>query len=422
MRGHLIMSEKERIRKVILSQVQERRMSLVEASERLRISYRQTKRIWKRYRNCGDKGLVHRSRGMRGQGGFAQDFKEKILEQYRNYYEGFGPTFACEKLEELGWCISRETLRKWLISEGLWHRHRKRKQYRSRRERRPRFGDLLQLDGSIHRWFGPEREKSCLMNLVDDATGITYSLLAKEETTKAAMQVLKDWIEQYGIPKAIYVDLKTVYIARREKAWSFFGQACQRLGIEIIKAYSPQAKGRVERNHAVYQDRLVKEIRLQKLKTIEAVNQFLQEGFIEGLNQRFGKTPAKPGDGHVPILDISLDKVFIWEYKRQIHNDWTIRFQGKTYQLGSENKKLKPKQKMRVCVDLRDQLKIYDQDQEITYREISTKPKRRSYVKKGFHVADRVRAGLKGKSRSPWNRFNPNWLSHKAQESSQASL
>src|SRR5690606_23484094 len=163
--------------------------------------------------------------------------------------------------------------------------------HRERRERRARFGELVQVDGSHHRWFGPDGRQCCLMNLVDDATGCTYSLMFEEETTEAAMQVLWGWITRYGIPQALYVDRKSVYITDREptveeqlagqEPLTAFGHACAKLGIQLITAYSPQAKGRVERNHAVYQDRLVKELRLQGLTTIAEANTLLTCGFVD---------------------------------------------------------------------------------------------------------------------------------------------
>ena len=145
------------------------------------------------------------------------------------------------------------------------------------------------MDGSIHPWFGDKHGKKCLLNLVDDATTTTLSLMADGETTQVIMMVLKQWIERYGIPQSIYVDLKSVYIAPKEL--SVFEQACNRLGIEIIKAYSAPAKGRVERNHGVYQDRFVKELKLEGITTIEGANRLLIDSFIDELNEKFAKEP-----------------------------------------------------------------------------------------------------------------------------------
>ena len=273
----LIMSRKERLSKTILDCVQRKEISQAEAARRLNISYRQVKRRYKRFLAEGDAGLVHKSRGKPSAQQYPQEFRLKALELYETHYPDFGPTLAAEKmLEENNHPVNPETLRIWLKQAGIWQGRRKRKQHRQRRARRERFGELLQLDGSIHPWFEGNPEKQCLMNLVDDATGITESFLDTGETTYAAFKVLEQWMTKYGIPKAVYVDLKSLYVSPNalkddkeesvEADWlTHFSLACRRLGIEVIKAYSPQAKGRVERKHAVYQDRFIKELKLNHL-------------------------------------------------------------------------------------------------------------------------------------------------------------
>ncbi len=341
MKGHLIMSEKERSRKAILEKVKSGYIDLTEAAVQMRVVYRQAKRIWKKYLKKGDKGLIHGNRGNSAVGhGFSKIFKEKVIDCYQEIYEGFGPTLASEKLKEKqGKELSRETLRKWIIEAGLWKQHRKRKAHRTRRERRPHFGELLQIDGSIHAWFGEEQGKYCLLNLVDDATTTTFSLIAKGETTSIVLQVLKYWIERYGIPQSIYVDQKTVYLG--PKGLSVFQQVCKRLGIEVIPAHSAQAKGRVERNHAVYQDRFVKELKLRGIQTVEEANNLLLSEFIDNLNEKFAKEPLSQEDGHSPLLDTNLAEILVWRYQRQLQNDWTISFMNKQYQIVDSKSKLR---------------------------------------------------------------------------------
>ena len=189
----LIMNKPERLRKAILDQYFAGFITRKDAHKRLNISSRQLKRIIFRYKHYGEK-------------------KKRILALYQEKYLGFGPTFACEKLlEEDHLEINAETLRLWLKAAGLWQPARKRKEHRTRRLRRPRFGELLQLDGSIHAWFDGHSEKQCLMNMVDDATGKTLALLDVGETTRAAFALLKWWIKEAGIPMAIYVDLKSLF-------------------------------------------------------------------------------------------------------------------------------------------------------------------------------------------------------------------
>ncbi len=255
--------------------------------------------------------MIHRGRGVASNNHLEAELKEKILNRYREVYQGFGPTLAVEKLSEEDGLqpISRETLRLWLLEAGLWQRHRRHRPYRKRREPKHHFGELVQLDGSPHPWFGEEHNSCCLMNMVDDATGITLAIMSEQETTEAAMRILWAWIERYGIPLALYCDLKNVYLIDREPTVeeqlegklpkSAFGLACEKLGIQIISAHSPQAKGRVERKHGVYQDRFVKELRLRGAKTIAEANMILSGGFIDKLNKKFARQPLEKEDFHV---------------------------------------------------------------------------------------------------------------------------
>jgi transposase len=312
----LIMSKKELRRKTILDEIIRGHLKIKEAAKKLGVCKKSISRSLKRYKKQGDNGLVHRSRGRFSNRAIKSDVKEKAIKLYVEKYIGFGPTLASEKLEEEdGLQVHPETLRLWLKKEGLWSRHRKRKSYRSHRDRRPRFGELLQLDGSIHAWFDGIEQKQCLMNMVDDATGKTLSLMDYGETTRSALSLLKWWIMDAGIPAAIYVDLKSLSVSPKslkkkledceeliEPEWlTCFSASCKKLGIEVIKAYSAQAKGRVERNHAVYQDRFVKELKLKNIKTIEGANALLSGGFINKLNEKFAKAAESDEDAHLPL-------------------------------------------------------------------------------------------------------------------------
>ena len=363
--GHLLMSKKERRRQVVMSNVISGTYSLREGTRLLGLSYRQALRIKQRYELLGDSGLLHRRRGQASNRQFSDTFKSSVLARYQERYEGFGPTFASEKLAEDGQKINRETLRGWLIEAGLWEKKARKYTARSRRPRRERFGDLLQIDGSIHRWFGDDRY-TCLFNAVDDATSATYAIMREGETTEGALSLLKGWIDRYGIPKAVYVDLKNVYVGGSQ-ANSVFLEVCKRLGIELIKAYSPQAKGRVERSHGVYQDRLVKEIGLRNLQHIDEVNAFLETEFVDGLNQRFAKLPPKPQTGHAPVLEGQmLGDVFYKTSDRQVQNDWTIRYQGTHYQL-EDTQGIRAKSYVSVRCYLDGDLRVYAKDQRVTF-------------------------------------------------------
>ncbi|GMO18351.1 MAG: ISNCY-like element ISTde1 family transposase [Treponemataceae bacterium] len=287
------------------------------AGERLGVSYRQAKRIRCAYKSGGDAAMVHGNSGKTSVRKIDEKTRKNALDAYRERYWDFGPTLASEYLAEHEHIsVSVETLRKWLIAEGLWVRHRKRCEHRQRRERKPHFGDMVQFDGSLHAWFEKRGVKCCLMNMVDDATGKTYAQFFEEETIDGAMRTLWRWIEQYGIPKALYCDKKNAFLLTREptdaellkgitKPKSYFGIACEKLGIEVIAANTPQAKGRVERNHQVYQDRFVKELRLEHISTIEEANMFLEKTYLPEINAKFEKPPLETDDGHVPLFSDS---------------------------------------------------------------------------------------------------------------------
>lgn len=346
------MSEEEMQRAEILGRVKAGQWSLKEAAGRLGVSYRQTKRLWGRYRAQGAKGLVHGNVGRPSPRAKPEQVRERALELVRKHYSGdpgerFGPTLAAEHLgTDHGLQVDHETLRRWMLAEGLWSRERKRKPYRRRRPRREHFGELLQLDGSFHEWLEERGPRGCLVSLVDDATGVTLSRLAAEETTWAVAGVLRAWVERYGIPRAIYADWKNVYQhqpsqeqqGRGERAVSQFGQMCARLGIELIGASSPQAKGRVERNHGTHQDRLIKKLRLRKVRDYEQANRFLEEVYLPQHNARYAVKPAQPVDFHEALpRGLNLEDVFCLEHERVVSNDWVVRYQSRWLQISRES-------------------------------------------------------------------------------------
>lgn len=358
---------------VTFEEVKAGRMTLRQAAQALGLSYRQTLRSYRRFCAEGAAGLVHRRRGRPSNRRRSPAFRQAVLERYRTRYAGFGPTLAAEELAKEGLVVDHETLRRWLLESGEWHKARRRRTHRTRRERRARFGQLVQLDGSHHAWFGAGERRYCLMNLVDDATGTTLAVLGEEETTALAMRALWKWIERYGIPQALYTDKKSVYISEREPTLeeqlagqepvTAFGAACARLGIALIPAHSPQAKGRVERLHGVYQDRLVKLLALHGITTVADANAFLESGFLDELNAKFPVPAADPVDAHRPVpRGLDLAEVFCHEEVRTVMNDWCIRHHNRFYQIQPENRPL-PRPKDRVVVRTR-----LDGTQELLYR------------------------------------------------------
>jgi transposase len=414
MEGHLTMSSKERERLKLFARVKRRESSLRDAAALCGLSYRQTRRLYKRYRESGDRGLVHRGRGRPSNRAQPAAFKATVLARYQERYPDFGPTLAAEKLALDGHVVDHETLRGWLIKAGLWHKRRKRGKHRSWRERRAHFGELVQLDGSHHQWFEARGPKSCLMNMVDDAQGTTLSLLAEEETSFAAMALLWRWIERYGIPQSLYTDKKNVYVidektrARAadsgEEVWTHFGWACKQLGIEIITAHSPEAKGRVERNHGTYQDRLVKELRLAEIHTIAAANELLAAGFCEQLNLKFAVAPRSTVDYHRSAKGYDLASIFCLEEERTISRDWVVRFENQFYQLQPPRKALAAKGRVRVQRYLNGELHFRYAEQELRYTLLPERPQPLSRTKKTRQRRDGVKPYVPPRDH-PWHRF-----------------
>jgi len=338
------MSAKERMRLAVMYQVQERALLLVDAKDRLGLSYRQTKRVWGRFKAKGASGLVHGSRDRLSNRRRDEEEKKRVLEICDGRYRGFGPTLASEKLvEEHGVQIPRETLRRWMHGAHLTVPRRPQRQHRHRRERRACFGELVQFDGSPHAWFEDRGEPCCLMVMVDDATGTTLARFFEAETTHGALSLVRDWILAYGIPEALYTDRHSIYRAEREPtreekragvpALTDFGRSCLRLNVEHIHANSPQAKGRVERKNGVLQDRLVKEMRLRGISTIEEGNAFLAE-YLPRFNQRFAKPPADPVNRHrqAPAREV-LEDLLGWEVTRALARDYTVTWGNQAFQI-----------------------------------------------------------------------------------------
>lgn len=380
MEGHLLMSRKERDWSHVLSRAVRGELSLKEAAFLMSVSYRQCLRRMKRFRGEGDEGLLHRGRG-RSNRRISEEKKQTILAIYETRYAGFGPTLAAEKLlENEKLKIGVETLRRWLMKSGLWTRRRKRKTHRSWRPRREHFGELVQMDGSKHKWFGEEQPSCFLMSMVDDATGVTMSLLSQEETTLAAMELLWKWIERYGIPSSLYTDRKTVYVPDEkvvekakwtgEEALTQFGRACNELGVRLIKAYSPQAKGRIERSNGLYQDRLVKELRLMTITDIERANRYIAGGYQDKLNEKFAVAPAEKADFHRSAKGYVLSEIFSIQDERALNEDWIVRYENGFYQL--QHKGSVPPTVRRVTVRryLNGELHFSYRGRNLSYTEI----------------------------------------------------
>lgn len=384
--GILTRAEIEIFRAQTLERVEREGLSLKDAAQLLLLSYPQTRRLFARFKSEGASGLAHRLRGNSSNRAFDTEVKQAIVELYKERYSDFGPTLAAEKLQFLGYKLDHETLRRWLIEEGLWEKDRKPSAHRSWRERRSHFGELVQMDGSHHHWFEERGPQRCLMNMVDDATGVTLSMISKEETTEAAMTLLWKWIETFGIPSALYTDRKNVYVVDEKSALraaldgeervTQFGRACKKLSVRLITAHSPQAKGRVERSNQTYQDRLVKELRLAGISEIDSANEFLYSEFLEQLNARFAVAAKEEEDFHRKAVGLDLASIFCIEEERSITRDWIVRFDNGFYQLKGQSKYEPAKGKVFVRKYLNSELHFNYRGEEIAYEKLPEKPPR----------------------------------------------
>jgi hypothetical protein len=295
--------------------------------------------------------------------------------------ERFGPTLAAEHLaSEDGLKVHAETLRRWMLTEGLWSRERKRRQHLLRRERKEHFGEMVQLDGSFHAWLEERGPRGCLIDLVDDATSTTWAQLGEQETIWAVVDALRAWIERYGVPQSVYVDWKNLYKRpatvkeqlRGEEPVTQFGRMCGKLGIAVIAASSPQAKGRVERQHGTHQDRLVKKLRRKQISSHEQANVYLEREYLPEHNGRFARAAAKTENYHRRAPRAAeLDRIFCLENERTISNDGVVRYQNRWLQLGPQSRQSASAQnKVLVCEGRHGNIAIEYRGRTLQWQEI----------------------------------------------------
>ncbi len=344
----IMVRPKELKRYQIIGKVFDKSINQQEAAGILDLSDRQIRRIVRRVRKEGERGVIHRSRGCKGRRTIEEGVRERILELYRGRYNGFGPTLASEKLWELDHVrINDETLRLWLITEGLWQADKRRKiKERSWRARKERFGEMVQMDGSHHPWVEDRGPKLVLMGFIDDARSHFHGMFFDYEGTKPAMGALKSYVEEYGLPQQLYLDKHSTYRVNPKKKYQWanweiedkeeltqFERACCQLGIEVIHAHSPQAKGRIERVFKTLQDRLVKEMRLYGIKTCEEANELLRE-YLPKFNARFAVEAKLPGDLHREVdKTVKLDEILSVQTEHVLRDDRTVLHERRLYQV-----------------------------------------------------------------------------------------
>lgn len=338
------MSTKELRRVHVLRQLREKRITQRAAGEMLRLTDRQIRRLLGRVKAEGDQGLVHRGRGKPSNRRIPEKRKAKALQLYEQPYGDFGPTLAAEKLAERdGIRLSAETLRLWLWARGIDHFMRRKRPHRMWRARKAHVGELIQLDGSHHDWFEGRGPACVLMAYIDDASSRVFARVYDYEGTIPAMDSFQRYVRRYGLPLAVYTDKHTTYRSPAEPTvedqlagtmpQSQFGRALSELGVDLMVAHSPQAKGRVERLFKTLQDRLIKELRLAGIATVEDANRFV-EGYLHLYNRQFAVPPAQTADLHRPKPPVrDLARCLCIKTTRCLRKDFTIAHLGQLYQI-----------------------------------------------------------------------------------------
>lgn len=339
------MSTKELKRLHLVKKADEKLITQKDAATMLNLSERQFRRILASFRTHGDSGLIHQNRGKVSPKRIPAEKIATIVNLYQSEFLGYKPTFFTERIaDEYNIIISKESARNILTNHNLWTPKKKKHKHRTKRQRKHYAGELVQVDGSVHQWFLGSEGYCVLMLYIDDATSRVFARFYTYEGTIPAMDSFRRYISKYGIPMALYADRHSTYKNNKKKltieeqlqgilADTQFSRALRELSVAIIPAYSPQAKGRVERSFETFQDRLAKELHRHKIRTLKDANIFLEK-YLKDHNKRFSVTPAQSTDLHRPPLPMhSLRKSLCIKTKRSINNDFTIRHDLKIFQL-----------------------------------------------------------------------------------------
>jgi transposase len=336
----IALSQRERDRLKVLHEVRQKHLTQVAAAERLNVTDRQVRRMLLRIGERGDEALVHGLRGRPSNRKLAARFEQKILARLRRRYADFGPTLAAEHLAQEGFPVSRETLRKWMTQAALWRpRSQRVKAVHVWRQRRASFGELVMQDSSPFRWL-EDRGPAChLIALIDDATSRIWGRFTEHDTTEENLRTLQGWLRRYGRPVAHYTDKNSIFQKagpqslpeqlRGDRQRTQFGRALNELGIEWIAAHSPQAKGRIERLFQTLQDRLVKQMRLAGIDSLQGANHFLEMRFLPEWEQRFTVAPRNPRNAHRRLgQEHHLEEILSVRAARRVAQDHTVSWDG----------------------------------------------------------------------------------------------
>lgn len=404
----LNMTERELHRINVIQQLNDKRISQVKAAEILHLSDRQIRNLLQAFQRNGPQGLISKRRGKPSNRAFGKDYELKVVSLILDHYEDFGPTFAREKLvENHGLDISVESVRKLMIKYNLHVPKKKRRVLHQSRQRRENFGELIQIDASIHEWFEDRGEKCALIVFIDDATSKITSLhFSQSECVAGYFAALESHLLEYGRPLAIYSDRHAIFGGAKQIKCAQFVRALNELNVESILARSPQAKGRVERANRTLQDRLIKEMRLRGISDIESGNAFLGE-FLQEHNRRFSKEPMGQIDTHRP-LESGLDLGFVLAHReeRTVSNDLCISFNNKRIKILEPNMTHRLKGKKVNVIESKDgALRIYYRDgllrSELAERVIA-EDRVMDYKDK---ILWEPKGGTKPKKDHPWKKY-----------------
>lgn len=381
-REDIIMARPKELRHLyVVRKVLDKEITQMEASEMLSLSSRQIRRIVKRVKLEGDQGVIHKSRGQPSNRRIPGEVREKVIHRYRSQYWDFGPTLASEKLRERDQVeVNGETLRLWLLESGDWKKRRKRRGHRRWRERKHHVGEMVQIDGSHHDWFEGRGPWCVLMGYIDDATGKVFGRFYDYEGTIPAMDSFRRYVKKHGLPMAVYLDQHTTYKSTAKasiqdelnntRPLSEFERALKELGVEVIHAHSAPAKGRVERLFGTLQDRLVKEMRLRGIRTVEEANEFLKP-YLPVYNRRFSVRPRERGNLHRPLpKGLNLDSILCIKTERTLRNDFTVAHNRKLYQIEDRTRA----SRVMVHEQIDGSIKILYQGEALRFHEITMRP------------------------------------------------
>jgi hypothetical protein len=411
----ITMTKKEAERLLIINNLIEKRINGIDASKQLGLSVRQTRRLKRKVIKLGPKGIIHSNRGKVGNRKFDQIFINKVKTVINEKYPYFTPTMAFEHLlEEEKIRINKETVRQLMIDEKLWiGKKRKVSEYRCQRERKDNFGEMEQFDGSYEHWLYGVDEEQCLLGSIDDATGkITQLQFEKSEGIIPVFSFWKEYIEKYGKPIAIYLDKFATYKVNHKNAednkdmLTHFEKSAKELDVLLIKANSPQAKGRIERLWKTLQTRLIKEMRYRKIKTIEEANSFLKEEFVPWFNKKYAVVPKNKKDLHRKNSS-NLEEVFSIKKERTIGNDFVVRYENSYYQLEQEQP-LTVLKRSKVTVETRisGERKIKQRGKYLNFFTLPEKPRRE--IETMVPALTRKKSDWKPPADHPWRKFRVN--------------